>query len=64
VSVVLPSVVATEFHSALRAGGSAGTRRGGPPPTTTEAVAEVVLELMRSGEAEAVVSNWGGGERG
>jgi len=62
VSLVLPSVVATEFHSSLRAGARAGSRAGGPPPLPAEAVADAILALVRSGEAEAVVSNWGAGQ--
>jgi NADP-dependent 3-hydroxy acid dehydrogenase YdfG len=51
VSVVYPSVTATEFHRSLRAGGFAG-RGGGPEPQPAEKVAEAIVGLIRSGEPE------------
>jgi short-subunit dehydrogenase len=55
VSLVLPGVVQSEFHSSLRAGRIsewAGSRAALP----AEAVAEAILEAVRTGEAEARVT--------
>lgn len=54
VSLVLPGIVETEFHSSLRAGhisGWAGRRAALP----AEAVAEAILEAVRTGEPEVRV---------
>ena len=53
VSVVHPSVTATEFHQTLRA----GSMRGGGRlvPEAPEVVARAILEAIRSGAAEVVV---------
>ena len=53
VSVVYPIATATEFHDSLRAGSFAG--RPGMQRDTPEHVAEVIEEIIRSGEAEAVI---------
>ncbi|TQS45607.1 SDR family NAD(P)-dependent oxidoreductase [Cryptosporangium phraense] len=55
VSTVYPVITATEFHDVLRAG-SLTARPGMPPAQSPEQVAEVILELIRSGEEEAVLS--------
>jgi NAD(P)-dependent dehydrogenase (short-subunit alcohol dehydrogenase family) len=54
VSTVYPFITATEFHDTLRAGSisSAGRRF---EPDTAEHVAQVILDLIRTGEAEAVL---------
>ena len=53
VSVVHPSVTATEFHQTLRAG---SMRDGGRlVPEAPEVVARAILEAIRSGAAEVVV---------
>jgi short-subunit dehydrogenase len=54
VSLVLPAIVDTEFHGSLRAGqisGWAGRRAALP----AEAVAEAILEAVRTGEPEVRV---------
>ena len=53
VSLVHPSITATEFHSTLRA----GAMRGGSHivSQTPEVVAEAILEAVRTGAAEVVV---------
>ena len=54
VSTVYPFVTATEFHQTLRAG--AGPQQGlGFEPDSAEEVAQTILDLIRSGEAEAVL---------
>jgi short-subunit dehydrogenase len=56
VSVVLPGIVESEFHSSLRAGqisAWAGRRAALP----AEAVAEAILEAVRTGEAEVRVAS-------
>jgi len=58
VSLVLPAIVQSEFHSALRAGQIsewAGRRAALP----AEAVAEAILEAVRTGEAEVRVTQVG-----
>lgn len=54
VSTVDPFVTATEFHETLRAG---SLRVGGPrfEPDPPERVADVILNLVRGGEEEAVM---------
>jgi short-subunit dehydrogenase len=57
VSVVYPSVTATEFHSALRAGARVdGWGAGRIEPQSAEAVAEAIIEVIRSGEPEVVLA--------
>lgn len=55
VSLVLPGIVETEFHSSLRAGHISGWagRRGALP---AQAVAEAILEAVRTGEPEIRVA--------
>jgi len=52
VSTVFPKVTDTEFHDVLRAG-SFAPPPGMPQAHTAEQVAEVILELIRSGDEEA-----------
>jgi short-subunit dehydrogenase len=54
VSTIYPFVTATEFHGSLRAGAisSAGRRF---EPDTAERVADAILELIRTGDEEAVL---------
>ena len=54
VSTVYPFVTATEFHDTLRAGAisSAGRRF---EPDTAEHVADAILDLVRTGDEEAVL---------
>jgi len=54
VSTVYPFVTASEFHDTLRAG-SGPRPRPGLVPDTAENVAEAILELVRTGDAEAVL---------
>jgi short-subunit dehydrogenase len=54
VSVVYPSVTATEFHGALRAGGL-GSRAGGLVPHSPEYVAKAIVRALHTGEAEVVI---------
>jgi NAD(P)-dependent dehydrogenase (short-subunit alcohol dehydrogenase family) len=56
VSTVYPFITATEFHHVLRAGG--GPARGGRPgmePQSADVVAEKILELVESGDEQAVL---------
>ena len=54
VSTVYPFITATEFHETLRAG--AGPRRGlGFEPDSAEKVAQTILDLIATGEPEAVL---------
>lgn len=56
VSVVYPSVTATEFHQKLRAGGLlSGGRRIAPDPP--ELVAEAIVFAIRGGEAHVLVAD-------
>lgn len=52
VSTIYPFVTATEFHDTLRAGTGPGARFQPDPP---EKVADAILDLIRSGEPEAVL---------
>jgi len=68
VSIVYPSVTATEFHQSLRAGARAGGSGGGRiEPQSAESVAEAIVGLVRSGEPEAMLApvrsggSWAGG---
>jgi short-subunit dehydrogenase len=62
VSLVHPSVTATEFHQSLRAGARAGGFGGGRiVPQSAESVAEAIVAIIRSGEPEVVLApSWGG----
>ena len=53
VSTVYPFVTATEFHRVLRAGAGPVRREGAPQAQTPEQVAEVILDLVRSGAERA-----------
>jgi short-subunit dehydrogenase len=53
VSIVLPGVVDTGFHDALRAGSA---NLSGVPKCTPAQVAEAVLQVIESGEPEVVVT--------
>ena len=69
VSTVYPFITATEFHSSLRAGALQAPPQGAPPelrPQRPEQVAEVILELIRSGaeQADLVPTRFGGSYRG
>jgi len=71
VSTVYPFITATEFHRSLRAGGLPATASSEevPPelrPQPPETVAEVILELIRSGaeQADLVPTRFGGTCRG
>jgi len=71
VSTVYPFITATEFHRSLRAGGLQATASSEevPPelqPQPPETVAEVILELIRSGaeQADLVPTRFGGTYRG
>ncbi|HEX6500099.1 MAG TPA: SDR family oxidoreductase [Micromonosporaceae bacterium] len=55
VSLVYPSITATEFHERLRAGSVAGPTRFAPHPP--ERVAEAVLEAVRTGAPEIVLGH-------
>lgn len=54
VSTVYPFVTTSEFHETLRAG-SGPRPRSGLVPDSAEHVAEVILDLVRTGDAEAVL---------
>ena len=54
VSVVYPSVTATEFHDVLRAG-NMRSGAGGPTPHSPEYVAKAIVRALHTGEAEVVV---------
>jgi short-subunit dehydrogenase len=57
VSVVYPSVTATEFHSALRAGARVGGWGAGRiEPHSAEVVAEAIIGVIHSGEPEVVLA--------
>jgi NAD(P)-dependent dehydrogenase (short-subunit alcohol dehydrogenase family) len=59
VSTVFPYVTATEFHEALRGGALRQPPPGGtgrPPVHPPELVAEAILQLVRSGEEEIVLT--------
>jgi NADP-dependent 3-hydroxy acid dehydrogenase YdfG len=57
VSLVYPSVTATEFHQALRAGARVGDGSASPvAPCTAEQVAEAIIGVIRSGAEEVVLS--------
>jgi NADP-dependent 3-hydroxy acid dehydrogenase YdfG len=60
VSIVYPSVTATEFHQSLASGGMVGGGSGAPAPHAPELVAGAILGLIESGEEEAqLIQDWG-----
>jgi short-subunit dehydrogenase len=54
VSLVYPSVTATEFHDKLRAGAK-GARGGGLTPHSPRYVAKAIVRAILTGEAEIVI---------
>jgi short-subunit dehydrogenase len=54
VSLVYPSVTATEFHASLRAGARVDGGAGPIQAQPAERVAEAIIALIRSGEAEVL----------
>jgi short-subunit dehydrogenase len=58
VSLVFPSVTATEFHQSLRAGArvGGGWQGGRIEPHSAEEVAEAIIAVVRSGEPEVVLA--------
>ena len=66
VSTVYPFITATEFHQVLRAGAGPARHAGGPQPQTAEQVAEVILDLVRSGaeRADLIPARFGGSYEG
>ncbi|MCH6472003.1 SDR family NAD(P)-dependent oxidoreductase [Sinomonas terrae] len=66
VSTVYPFVTATEFHRVLRAGAGPVRREGAPQAQTPEQVAEVILDLVRSGaeHADLIPAKLGGSYTG
>ena len=56
VSLVYPSVTATEFHEVLRQGATP-SRRLPFEPQTPESVAEAILRAIETGEAEIVLGH-------
>jgi len=62
VSLVYPSVTATEFHQSLAAGARVGGSAGPIPPQSPESVAEAIVDVIRSGEEEVILAP--GGDQG
>jgi short-subunit dehydrogenase len=61
VSVVYPSVTATEFHQSLAAGGRVGGGSWSVKPHSAEFVAEAIVGVIGSGEEEILLTQgWGG----
>ena len=60
VSLVYPSVTATEFHDKLRAG-AMGAGGGGLTPHSSRYVAKTIVRAVLTGEAEVVIPH--GSER-
>src|ERR1035437_8717718 len=56
VSVVYPSVTATEFHQSLAAGGRVGGGSWSVKPHSAESVAEAILGVIASGEEEVMLT--------
>ena len=60
VSLVYPSITATEFHRALRAGQITGVGKPGetkrPTPHSADYVALAIARAVRTGEAEVVIA--------
>jgi short-subunit dehydrogenase len=64
VSIVYPSVTATEFHQSLAAGGRVGGGSWAPKPHSAESVAEAILGAIQSGDEEILLTqNWDQGTR-
>ena len=62
VSIVYPSVTATEFHQSLAAGARVGGDSRAVRADTAESVAEAIVGVIESGEEEVMLaSGWGGG---
>ena len=62
VSIVYPSVTATEFHQSLAAGGRVGGDSWVVRAHSAESVAEAIVGAIRSGQAEILLtSGWDGG---
>jgi short-subunit dehydrogenase len=55
VSLVYPSVTATEFHQSLAAGGRVGGDSWAAKPHSAEHVAEAIVRVIGSGEEEEVM---------
>src|SRR5664280_2096098 len=62
VSIVYPSVTATEFHQSLAAGARVGGSAGPIPPQSPESVAEAIVGVIPSGEEEVILAP--GGDQG
>jgi Short-chain dehydrogenases of various substrate specificities len=64
VSIVYPSVTATEFHQSLAAGGRVGGGSWTPKPHSAESVAEAILGAIQSGDEEILLTqSWDQGTR-
>jgi short-subunit dehydrogenase len=62
VSVVYPSVTATEFHKSLAAGGRVGGDEWASRAQPAESVAEAIVGVIQSGEEEVLLTQaWGQG---
>jgi short-subunit dehydrogenase len=65
VSLVYPSVTATEFHQSLAAGGRVGGDSWAVTPHSAESVAEAIVRVILSGEEEVLLTqDWGHGDHG
>jgi short-subunit dehydrogenase len=61
VSLVYPSVTATEFHQSLAAGGRVGGDSGSVKAHSAESVAEAIIGVIQSGEEEVLLTqDWSG----
>jgi len=60
VSLVYPSVTATEFHQSLRAGARVGGATGSVQPQPAQRMAEAIVDVIRSGEDEVLLGQEGG----
>ena len=56
VSIVYPSVTATEFHQSLAAGGRVGGGSWTPRPHSAESVAEAIVDVIQSGDEEILLT--------
>ncbi len=56
VSIVYPSVTATEFHQSLAAGGRVGGGSGAPKPHSAESVAQAIVDVIQSGDEEILLT--------
>ena len=63
VSLVYPSVTATEFHHSLRAGARVGGDSWSVTPHPADRVAEAIVDAIRSGEEEVMLGHEGGWNR-